>query len=145
MNFKISKNKTLYIFRRNFDWTPKYFDNSPNKFITNNAIWGINLLWWQFMIEDDNYSNRYIHVCLDENNRDSYSKNIRIFMDVLKLWWESGKVAQYPFIINYKNKKFYITCSDRNWFIKHQLGSILQQTYPEYYMDEEELKIFPKL
>jgi hypothetical protein len=66
-------------------------------------------------------------------------------MDVLKLWWESGKVAQYPFIINYKNKKFYITCSDRNWFIKHQLGSILQQTYPEYYMDEEELKIFPKL
>lgn len=147
MTIHISKNKTLYIFRRKSDFCciPKYFDNSPNKFITKNAIWGINILWWQFMLEDDNYSNKYIHVCLDENLRNEYSKNIRVFMEVLKTWWESDKIAQYPFIIKYKNNKFYITCSDRNWFLKHQLGSILQLTYPEYYMDEEELKLFPKL
>ena len=86
MNFKISKNKTLYIFRTksDFNFVPKYFDNSPNKFITKNAIWGINILWWQFLIEDVNYSNKYIHVCLDEKLRNEYSKNIRVFMDVLK-------------------------------------------------------------
>lgn len=98
-----------------------------------------------------NYCN-YIHICLDENHINNYSLNIKRFINVLSLIYKSNiemnntyKLTKYPFIFNYINNKFYITCFDRNWFLKHNLGSILQLNYPENYMDNDEMNLFPKI
>lgn len=146
MKTQITKNKTLYIFYINdeFHLIPKYSTNSPNKFVTKTALWSIHFLFWQFLIEDKNFCT-HIHVCLDEKNDSGYTRNIKIFMEILKMNWVRGKsiVCNYPFIFNYINNKFYISCYDRYWFLKHNLGTILELKYPEYYMDDDEMKLFP--
>lgn len=85
-------------------------------------------------------------------NINDYSLNTKRFMNVLSLIHKSRiemddkcKYKQYPFIFNYINNKFYIICFDRNWFLKHNLGSILQMNYPENYMNDKEMNLFPKI
>lgn len=151
MILKVNKNKYITV---EYSLTHKLFDiynDNASKFISETYIVWIDFLKIRFSFIIMNYC-KYIHVCLDENNINDYSLNIKRFMNVLSLIHKSGiemdnkcKYTQYPFIFNYINNKFYITCFDRNWFLKHNLGSILQMNYPENYMDGNEMNLFPKI
>lgn len=128
----------------NYSLLPKYIKNENSRFTTQTALWHCHWLGFGITVIKENYCD-LIHICIDPNNQ-IHTNNVVRFIGILNIitsnynhpFWDSNP----GFNVNYKNGKFYIT-GERHWFITHNLGSLLQYTYPELYMSADEMKCFP--
>lgn len=142
----ISKNKYIWFGKKIFTWKPYFITNNASRFTDEEKVYAIGWLGLCFQFVITNY-NDLIHIYIDPNSDNKYSKNVKRFIGILDKmlnnydhpYWKSNP----QFIFNYVNGKYYIT-GKRNWFLIHHLGSLLQYTYPELYMSEEEMKNFPE-
>jgi hypothetical protein len=141
---QISKNKYIWFGKKAFSWKPYYITNDASRFVDDEKVIAIGWLWFCFQIVTENYAD-LIHIYIDPTKK--YSKNVKIFIGILEKMWNNYNCPYWKtnlqFIFNYVKGKYYIT-GKRNWFLTHHLGSLLQYTYPELYMDDEEMKNFPK-
>lgn len=129
----------------NYSWLPKYITNNPSRFTTKDAIYHCHWLGFGFTLVKQNYCD-LIHIELD-TQYNCHTNNVLRFIGVLKKivynpnhpFWDSKP----KFKVNYNNGKFYVT-GERRWFLERNLGSLLQYRYPETYMSDEEMKLFPE-
>lgn len=141
----IGKNKYIWFGKKIFTWKPYFITNNASRFTDEEKVYSIGWLGFCFQFVITNY-NDLIHIYIDPNYQ-LHTNNVFRFIGVLSkisfdnnhIFWKSNP----KFKVNYNNGKYYIT-GERKWFLIHNLGSLLLYTYPELYMSNEEMKLFPE-
>lgn len=142
----ISKNKYIWFGKKAFSWKPYYLTNNASRFTYNEKVIALGWLWFCCQIVTEHYCD-LIHIDLSHKYNIHYTENEKRFMGIMLT---ITKDVNHPykqfmkdnFSFNYIDDVFYIT-ANRKWLMTHGLGSLLQHTYPEFYMNDDELKRFP--
>lgn len=144
MRLNILHNIYIDITLNKFSFIPRFKTNNPNRFTSDEAV--VEFSWFGILFRyTQMYYNDLIHIHINENE-EGHKK--QIFIAIMQSMLNNDKCLFWSnntgFVFNYCNHQYYIT-GYRRWFLTHNLGSMLQRTYPELYMSEDEMKLFPTI